>query len=99
VSPLARQDCSLYLDFYSIGMTHHFNNELLRWQQAAGRRHALDGLPPHPGQTFRTLCGVDVTPERSDIVLLGARCIDPTCDNCERVWRHRIGMGISDGAA
>ena len=80
-------------------MTHHYDNELLRWQQAAGRWHASDGLSPHPGQTFRTLCDADVPSGRSDIVLLGARCIDPTCDDCELVWRHRIGTAISEGAA
>lgn len=80
-------------------MTHHLNNDLLRWQQAEGQRHALDGLPPHPGELFRTLCGAEVTPQRDDIVLLGAKCIDPTCAECDRVWRNRIGMTTSDNIA
>lgn len=60
-------------------MTHHFDNSLLRWQQAQGRRHALDGLPPHPDESFQALCGAVVTARADDIVLLGVTCIDPTC--------------------
>lgn len=78
-------------------MTHHWNNSLLHWQQAEGRRHALDGLPVRPNESFRALCGVEVSARREDIVLLGAKCTDPTCWDCDRAWRVRIGMPVSDG--
>lgn len=78
-------------------MTHHWNNSLLHWQQAEGRRHAYDGLPVRPDESFRTLCGLEVTARRADIVLLGAKCTDPTCWDCDHVRRHRIGMPALGG--
>jgi hypothetical protein len=52
---------------------------MLRWQQAEGRRHALDGRPPNEGGAFDALCGKTVTVQRRDIPDLGGRWFDPTC--------------------
>lgn len=71
---------------------HAVNNDLLRWQQAEGLRHAMDGLAPHPDQAIRTLCGIEVIVRRHDIPLLGGLCLDPTCWECDRVWRVRTGL-------
>jgi hypothetical protein len=61
---------------------------MLRWQQAEGRRHALDGEgQPQPGVEFWTLCGVQVTPKRSDCHECGGKWLDPTCWKCDGVWR------------
>lgn len=72
---------------------HRLNNEFLRWQQAEGLRHAIDGLQPYPDQTIQTLCGREVTVRRNDFPRIG-KCIDPTCSACERVWRARIGEPV-----
>lgn len=69
---------------------HRIDNEFLRWQQAEGFRHALDGLQPYPDQTIQTLCGTEVTVRRTDFPRIG-KCIGPTCLDCERIWRERIG--------
>jgi hypothetical protein len=62
---------------------------MLRWQQAEGKRHALDSaLPPGPDEPFRALCGATVTPGRSDFAALGGRWFDPTCWDCDGVWRE-----------
>ncbi|WP_116040711.1 zinc finger protein [Amycolatopsis palatopharyngis] len=63
----------------------------LRWQQAEGRRHALDIDPytrPRPGEQFRALCGDEVTPQRQDFHELGGKWLDPTCPLCDHVWRE-----------
>lgn len=62
---------------------------MLRWQQAEGRRHALDGRAPGAGEAFTALCGTDVTVEREDIPDLGGHWFDPTCLDCETVWLAR----------
>lgn len=62
----------------------------LRWQQAEGKRHALDSDPytaPSPGEPFRALCGADVTPKRLDFHEFGGRWLDRTCWKCDGVWR------------
>ena len=62
----------------------------LRWQQAEGKRHALDinSGHPQPGVEFRALCGAAVTPKRGDCHELGGKWLDPTCWDCDRVWRE-----------
>ncbi|MEC3982242.1 zinc finger protein [Amycolatopsis sp. H20-H5] len=63
---------------------------MLRWQQAEGKRHALDGpFAPRPEETFHALCGDDVTVARHDVTQLGGRWFDPTCLPCEVVWLSR----------
>jgi hypothetical protein len=62
---------------------------MLRWQQAEGRRHALDGRPPNEGGAFEALCGTTVTVRRGDIPDLGGRWFDPTCWECDGAWRAR----------
>ncbi|WP_020668745.1 zinc finger protein [Amycolatopsis nigrescens] len=63
---------------------------MLRWQQAGGRRHALDGLVPGPGGEFRALCGAEVTVRASDLHALGGLWFDPTCWDCDRIWRESL---------
>jgi hypothetical protein len=62
---------------------------MLRWQQAEGRRHALEGRAPAEGGAFTALCGTDVTVERDDILELGGHWFDPTCLTCENAWLAR----------
>lgn len=64
---------------------------MLRWQQAEGKRHALDADPadmPRVAEPFRALCGIEVTPARSDIPGIGS-WLDPTCVGCDGVWRAK----------
>lgn len=62
----------------------------LRWQQAEGRRHALDSpKEPEPEVPFTALCGQTVSPGQGDFVALGGLWLDPTCWLCDRVWRER----------
>lgn len=64
---------------------------MLKWQQAEGQRHALDVDPcsmPRPDEPFRALCGALVTPEREDFVEPAGKWLDPTCWDCDRVWRE-----------
>ncbi|WP_342768559.1 zinc finger protein [Amycolatopsis palatopharyngis] len=61
----------------------------LRWQQAEGKRHALDinSGHPQPGVEFRALCGAEVTPKRGD---------------CHRARREVVGphlLGLRPGVA
>lgn len=69
---------------------------MLHWQQAEGRRHALDGLSPRPGESFRALCGTEVTVRRKDILELGGHWHDPTCQGCDRTWRTRENIPVFD---
>lgn len=63
---------------------------MLRWQQAEGKRHALDGpFPPRPEEQFVTLCGEEVTVAVRDVPQLGGNWFDPTCVECESVWLGR----------
>jgi hypothetical protein len=63
---------------------------MLRWQQAEGKRHALNAkLAPRPGDSFRALCGEEVFVEREDVVALGGQWLAGTCWNCDAVWRKR----------
>ncbi|MCU1680313.1 MAG: hypothetical protein JWQ81_1052 [Amycolatopsis sp.] len=62
---------------------------MLHWQQAAGKRHALDGPVPNEGGTFTTLCGNEVTVRRTDVIELGGDWLDPTCVSCDSAWRAR----------
>jgi hypothetical protein len=62
---------------------------MLRWQQAEGSRHALDGLAPAEDASFVALCGAEVTVRREDIPELGGHWFDPTCLSCEGAWRLR----------
>jgi hypothetical protein len=62
---------------------------MLRWQQAEGRRHALEGRAPDEGGSFTTLCGDEVTVQRADIIELGGHWFDPTCVSCDSAWRAR----------
>jgi len=63
---------------------------MLRWQQAEGKRHALDGpFAPRPEEQFVTLCGKKVTVAVRDVPQLGGNWFDPTCAECESVWRGR----------
>lgn len=66
---------------------------MLRWQQAGGKRHALDApFAPRPGEEFRALCGAIATPARRDFVELGGKWLDGTCWDCDAVWREMAGM-------
>lgn len=63
---------------------------MFRWQQAEGKRHALDGpFAPRPEETFSTLCGTEVTVACTDIPQLGGHWFDPTCPECAEEWRRR----------
>ena len=63
---------------------------MFRWQQAEGKRHALDGpFAPRPGETFTALCGAEVTVARQDIPQLGGHWFDPTCSDCAQEWLRR----------
>ncbi len=63
---------------------------MLRWQQAEGKRHALEGpFAPRPEETFTTLCGVEVTVAVSDVPQLGGRWFDSTCLSCRAEWLGR----------
>ncbi|MFE0027707.1 zinc finger protein [Amycolatopsis sp. NPDC059021] len=63
---------------------------MLRWQQAEGKRHALDGpFAPRPRESFTTLCGVEVVVKREDVLALGGNWFDPTCTSCEAAWLSR----------
>ncbi|WP_020661036.1 zinc finger protein [Amycolatopsis benzoatilytica] len=63
---------------------------MFRWQQAEGKRHALDApFAPRPEETFTALCGVDVTVARHDIPQLGGHWFDPTCAECAEEWLRR----------
>lgn len=63
---------------------------MLRWQQAQGRRHAVDSVfPLRPEETFEALCGQVVTTARRDFNELAGSCTDPTCWDCDEVWRGR----------
>lgn len=63
---------------------------VLRWQQAEGRRHALEGaFPPRPDERFTTLCGDEVTVTVRDVPQLGGHWFDPTCIECRAVWLAR----------
>lgn len=70
---------------------------MLRWQQAAGLRHALDApFTPGPGEMFRSLCGAEVTPGKHDFVALGGKWLDPTCWDCDRVWREMANFPVDE---
>ncbi len=63
---------------------------MLRWQQAEGKRHALDGpFPPRPEEQFVALCGEEVTVAVKDVPQLGGNWFDPTCAGCESAWLAR----------
>jgi hypothetical protein len=63
---------------------------MLRWQQAEGKRHALDGsFPPRPEETFVSLCGEEVTVAVRDVPQLGGHWFDPTCGGCRAAWLAR----------
>ncbi|MBB4689724.1 zinc finger protein [Amycolatopsis jiangsuensis] len=63
---------------------------MFRWQQAEGKRHALEGpFPPRPDETFVALCGAEVTVARGDVPQLGGHWFDPTCAECNAVWLSR----------
>ncbi|WP_216213302.1 zinc finger protein [Amycolatopsis aidingensis] len=62
---------------------------MLRWQQAEGKRHALEGRAPNEGGSFRTLCGAEVTVRVGDVPELGGVWLDPTCWDCDAAWRRR----------
>lgn len=63
---------------------------MLRWQQAEGKRHALDvAFPPRPEEQFKTLCGEEVTVAVCDVPQLGGNWFDPTCAECRAAWLAR----------
>ncbi|WP_081655030.1 zinc finger protein [Amycolatopsis orientalis] len=65
---------------------------MFRWQQAEGKRHALDGpFAPRPEETFIALCGAEVTVARRDVPQLGGHWFDPTCPDCADEWRRQKG--------
>lgn len=65
---------------------------MLVWQQAEGKRHALEGRAPNPGGSFVALCGAEVTVQRKDFPELGGIWLDPTCWDCDDRWRQHEGM-------
>jgi hypothetical protein len=63
---------------------------VLRWQQAEGKRHALEGpFAPRPEESFVALCGVEVTVAVADVPELGGNWFDPTCVPCSSAWLSR----------
>ncbi|WP_326837773.1 zinc finger protein [Amycolatopsis rhabdoformis] len=63
---------------------------MLRWQQAEGKRHALEGpFAPRPEESFVALCGVEVTVAAGDVPQLGGNWFDPTCGVCSSKWLSR----------
>ncbi|MFI5610568.1 zinc finger protein [Amycolatopsis sp. FDAARGOS 1241] len=63
---------------------------MLRWQQAEGKRHALEGpFAPRPEESFVALCGVEVTVTVTDVPELGGNWFDPTCVRCSTTWLSR----------
>ncbi|WP_033290609.1 zinc finger protein [Amycolatopsis jejuensis] len=63
---------------------------MFKWQQAEGKRHALEGpFAPRPEETFTALCGAEVTVARSDVPQLGGHWFDPTCPECAAEWLRR----------
>ena len=67
---------------------------MLRWQQAQGRRHAVDcALPLRPEESFEALCGTVVNTVAQDFPALGGLCLDPTCMDCDAAWRQQQGAG------
>ncbi|MFB9929947.1 zinc finger protein [Amycolatopsis halotolerans] len=72
---------------------------MFRWQQAEGKRHALDGpFAPRPGETFTALCGAEVTVARRDVPQLGGHWFDPTCAECAEEWLRQEGQACSSEA-
>ncbi|HKN57126.1 MAG TPA: zinc finger protein [Amycolatopsis sp.] len=64
---------------------------MLRWQQAEGKRHALNGpFVPRPEESFVALCGEEVTVHVGDVPQLGGNWFDPTCTRCESAWLSLI---------
>lgn len=63
-----------------------------RWQPAEGRRHATQDPFPRPGITFTALCGLQVTPVDSNFAQLGGLWLEPTCWDCDAVWRRHEGI-------
>lgn len=58
-----------------------------RWQNANGKRHALEALyQPPPGETFRALCGAVLTTAVEDYPQFVGKRLFPTCVECHRAW-------------
>lgn len=71
---------------------------MLRWQQAQGKRHAVDtALPLRPEESFEALCGEVVTTAEHDFPCLGGLCLDPTCWDCDAIWRKRQAAAEAKG--
>lgn len=58
-----------------------------RWIEGADRRHAIDGLPVHPGDEVITLCEREIV-----VVTPTPRQPAPECRVCDHVWRELDGI-------
>jgi hypothetical protein len=45
-----------------------------------------------PDEEFRALCGATVVPGRDDFDVVGKGHPQPTCWDCEAIWRQLEGM-------
>jgi len=63
-----------------------------QWQPAEGKRHATREPILYPGIMFTTLCGAEVTPVEENFVQFGGLWLEPTCIDCENVWRGHEGI-------
>lgn len=68
-----------------------------RWQDAAGRRHAISlrtyPLPPRPGEEIQTLCGEEITLTEQDFPQLPQyQRLKGTCFECQSEWRARESL-------
>lgn len=58
-----------------------------RWQNAEGKRHAVDALYlPAPGDSFTALCGAVLTTDRGDYPQFAGKSLFPTCLECHLAW-------------
>jgi hypothetical protein len=58
-----------------------------RWVEGTDRRHAIDGLPVHPGDEVVTLCEREIV-----VVPPPPGRPAPECRVCDHVWRELEGI-------
>lgn len=63
-----------------------------QWQPAEGLRHATRDQLTYPNTPFTALCGAEVTPTENNFVALGGLWLEPTCWDCDAVWRRHEGI-------
>lgn len=69
----------------------------LCWQQAEGKRHALEGRESAEGGSFVAQCGAEVTVLREDILELGGHWFVRKC--VARAVRTQDAGGMAECAA